>query len=107
LNRLIRAETLDAAWGTTYTYDGWGNLTNKTPTKGSPPSLAVTYDPALNMPVGSPAPNVVPQFYSLNFDVEDRPLTGGPTMWTTVGAGLNTGGITTTTRGRRCFGARG
>jgi YD repeat-containing protein len=92
LNRLVHAETTDASWGTNYVYDGWGNLTNKTPTKGSPPSLAVNYDPALNMTVGSPLPSVVPQYLLLEFrcrrpaaagesdDVDDgrrRPESGG------------------------------
>jgi YD repeat-containing protein len=39
LNRLTSANasasTLGAAWGSTYAYDGFGNLTNKTPTLGS------------------------------------------------------------------------
>ena len=92
--------------GTNYVYDGWGNLTNKTPTKGSPPSLAVNYDAALNMPVGSPLPSVVPQYYYLNFDVEDRPLTGSPTMWTTE-APAESGGRDVRQRGKEGLLERG
>ena len=35
LNRLIGAMTTGPQWGNSYTYDGWGNLTAKTVTKGS------------------------------------------------------------------------
>ena len=35
LSRLIRAETADTSWGNAYSYDGFGNLTAKTVTKGS------------------------------------------------------------------------
>ena len=44
----MRAETADNAWGELYTYDGFGNLTAKTPTKGSAPALQVTFDPQTN-----------------------------------------------------------
>jgi YD repeat-containing protein len=43
LNRLIAASTADNTWGNVYTYDGFGNLTGKTVTKGSAPSLAVVW----------------------------------------------------------------
>jgi RHS repeat-associated protein len=48
LNRLVRAETTDTAWGTTYTYDGFGNLTAKTWIKGSAPPWSSTVDAATN-----------------------------------------------------------
>ena len=75
LNRLMRAETADNAWGELYTYDGFGNLTAKTPTKGSAPALQVTFDPQTNRLYGPS--------YDANgnaggsFDVENR-LTGEP-----------------------------
>ncbi len=52
LNRLTKAETTDSAWGQAFAYDGFGNLTGKTVTKGSAPTLSQTFDPALNMPTG-------------------------------------------------------
>ena len=75
LNRLMRAETADNAWGELYTYDGFGNLTAKTPTKGSAPALQVTFDPQTNRLYGPS--------YDANgnaggsFDGENR-LTGEP-----------------------------
>src|SRR5579864_9827850 len=51
LNRLTKAETTSAAWGDAYTYDGFGNLTAKTPTKGTAPSITASYD-AANHQVG-------------------------------------------------------
>jgi RHS repeat-associated protein len=103
LNRLVHAETVDAAWGTTYTYDGWGNLTNKRRTKGTPPELAINYDPALNMQAGSPLPSVVPQYYSLNFDVEDRPLNGYATMWKALQNAPEAGRVTYDPSGKKVF----
>jgi YD repeat-containing protein len=52
LNRLIHAETADNTWGETYQYDGFGNLTAKTPTKGSAPAWSATYNAATNWQVG-------------------------------------------------------
>jgi RHS repeat-associated protein len=71
LNRLSHAETTDSAWGTTYVYDGWGNLLQKNGTKGSPPPLNISYDPSLNMPVGSTPPSGL-----TGVDEEDRTITG-------------------------------
>ncbi len=81
LNRLAKAETTTAAWGDAYTYDGFGNLTAKTPTKGTAPSMTASYDVS-NHQVG--------QSYDANgntgfsgtfpYDVENhllQPLTSG------------------------------
>ena len=40
---MVSAATTGAQWGETYTYDGFGNLTAKTPTKGSAPSAVFDY----------------------------------------------------------------
>src|SRR5579883_2032351 len=52
LNRLATAMTSDnpnvAQWGQSFTYDGFGNLTNVNVIKGSAPALGVSYDPATN-----------------------------------------------------------
>src|SRR5581483_7553668 len=52
LERLMHAETTGPEWGTTYTYDGFGNLTGKVTTKGTAPVLSVAVDPATNRMVG-------------------------------------------------------
>jgi RHS repeat-associated protein len=53
LNRLASAAATNGAWGQSYTYDGFGNLTDKEPT-GSAPPLHVTVDPATNRWTGIP-----------------------------------------------------
>jgi RHS repeat-associated protein len=50
LLRLASAQTTGTQWGEAYSYDGFGNLTGKTPTQGSVPALSVTYNPATNQP---------------------------------------------------------
>jgi hypothetical protein len=59
LNRLSSAVTSAASdqvttpWGDNYSYDGFGNLYQKTVTKGSAPTLSVNVDPATNRVTGS------------------------------------------------------
>ncbi len=50
LNRLLSA-TSNQAWSETYGFDGFGNLTSKTPTGGAP-TLSIAVDPATNHIVG-------------------------------------------------------
>jgi RHS repeat-associated protein len=52
LNRLTGASATNGAWGQSFTYDGFGNLTDKTPTAGSAPSLHVSIDPLTNREIG-------------------------------------------------------
>ena len=56
VQRLVAAETTADAqsggWGTSYGYDGFGNLWSKTTTKGSAPGLSVTYDRTTNRQYG-------------------------------------------------------
>ena len=52
LNRLTGA-TAAGSWGQGFTYDGFGNLTRKTPTLGNVPVLDVSFDAATNRQVGS------------------------------------------------------
>jgi RHS repeat-associated protein len=54
LNRLARAETTGPEWGQAFAYDGFGNLTGKTVTKGAAPVLSAAYDPATNRGLGAP-----------------------------------------------------
>jgi RHS repeat-associated protein len=54
LQRLSRAETAGTGgWGQAFGYDGFGNLTSKTPTKGSVPVLSVQYDASNHLVGGS------------------------------------------------------
>ncbi len=56
LNRLASAtSSLNPGWGQSYAYDGFGNLTTQTVTKGTAPSLSVSYDPATNRQTGESA----------------------------------------------------
>ncbi|HUP04205.1 MAG TPA: RHS repeat-associated core domain-containing protein [Bryobacteraceae bacterium] len=50
LLRLTGASTTGPQWGEAYSYDGFGNLTAKTPTLGSAPALSVSYNAATNQP---------------------------------------------------------
>jgi YD repeat-containing protein len=46
LNRLATASS-NAGWADSYTYDEFGNLTDKTPTAGSPPVTDFQPSPAV------------------------------------------------------------
>ena len=46
LNRLASANTTNGTWGQGFTYDGFGNLTQKTVTQNSAPAFSVAYDVA-------------------------------------------------------------
>src|ERR1019366_8842609 len=48
LNRLTAAGAAHGTWGQAFTYDGFGNLTGKTATAGSPPTLSASFDPLTN-----------------------------------------------------------
>jgi YD repeat-containing protein len=77
LNRLKKAETAGSGgWGQSFTYDGFGNMTAKTRTKGTAgvvPELTATINPATNGGPSSYAPGLPD-----GSDVENRPL--GATM---------------------------
>ena len=49
LNRLTAAGAANGTWGQAFTYDGFGNLTGKTATAGSPPTLSASFDPLTNL----------------------------------------------------------
>ena len=53
VNRLASATATNGSWGQAFAYDGFGNLTQKTVTVGSAPTLSVGYDPATNHQVGA------------------------------------------------------
>jgi RHS repeat-associated protein len=48
LNRLASA-TAGSTWGQSYSYDGFGNLTNQNVTAGTAPSLSVSYNSSTNL----------------------------------------------------------
>ena len=52
-NRLTNATATNGSWGEAYTFDGFGNLTGKTPTAGSAPAMNSPADPTTNRPVGA------------------------------------------------------
>jgi len=74
LNRLIGAAATNGAWGSSYTFDGFGNLTAKTPTAGSAPYFSALIDATTNRQFGqqydangNPAVNG-----AFPYDVENR-----------------------------------
>jgi RHS repeat-associated protein len=71
LHRLTAATSTNGTWGEAYTYDGFGNLTGKTPTQG--------YAPAMT---GSADSNATGGALSGQWDVEKRPMTQGVTQAT-------------------------
>ncbi|MCX6620682.1 MAG: polymorphic toxin type 44 domain-containing protein, partial [Acidobacteria bacterium] len=48
LNRLTKAETVGTEWGQSYTFDGFGNLTAQTVTKGTAPAMSLSVDGTTN-----------------------------------------------------------
>ena len=52
LNRLATAGATNGTWGQAFAYDGFGNLTGKTVTQGSAPTLSVSFDPMTNRRMG-------------------------------------------------------
>ena len=48
LGRLTLAETTGPQWGQSFSYDGFGNLTDETATKGTAPTVHRNYDAATN-----------------------------------------------------------
>jgi YD repeat-containing protein len=48
VNRLLTATESTYAWGQSYGYDGFGNLTGQTVTYGSAPMYSASPDPATN-----------------------------------------------------------
>jgi len=54
LNRLSGASATNGAWGQGFAYDGFGNLTDKTVTAGSAPSLHVTFEGSQWIRLSSP-----------------------------------------------------
>ena len=93
LNRLSSAtSSVNPGWGQSYAYDGFGNLTTQTVTKGTAPSLSVSYDPATNRQTGESADangNICTSYTSscpkpYTYDVENRIMFVGGSPTTPV-----------------------
>ena len=73
LNRLSTANATSGSWGQAFTYDGFGNLTGKSVTQGSAPTLSVSYDPATNHQTGQTYDaNGNLSGYLVSYDIENR-----------------------------------
>jgi RHS repeat-associated protein len=68
LNRLATASS-SGSWAESFTYDGFGNLTDKTPTAGSPPALHITVNATTNRINGDS--------YDANGNLTSSPQGGG------------------------------
>ena len=79
-NRLASATATNGTWGEGYTFDGFGNLTGKTPTAGSAPAMSVPADPATNRPMGIP------------YDANGNP-NGGGDVWDVENRLIGTGAV--------------
>jgi RHS repeat-associated protein len=72
-NRLASATATNGSWGDAYAFDGFGNLTGKTPTAGSAPAMNVPANPATNQPSGAGYDaNGNPQSSAYSWDIENR-----------------------------------
>ena len=75
LNRLASANATNGIWGQGFTYDGFGNLTQKVVTQGAAPTLSVAFDPATNRQAGIPYDsNGNMAVYGSAYDGENRLL---------------------------------
>jgi RHS repeat-associated protein len=71
LSRLGAAWTTGPEWGQSYSYDGFGNRTAATVTKGTAPTSSLAYDPASNRIVGVPY-DANGNLGGSGYDVENR-----------------------------------
>ncbi len=70
LHRLTGAVATSGSWGESYTFDGFGNLTGKTPVAGSAPAFT-----------GSAGWNAQNGNLAGQWDIEKRPMTQGSTFY--------------------------
>ncbi len=82
LHRLSSATATNNTWGESYTFDGFGNLTGKTPTVGSAPAYTWSGNSASNAPGPTDgsgnAQNMPGMWSSSAFDVENRLVSSHP-----------------------------
>ncbi len=73
LNRLASAQTAGTGgWGQSYTYDGFGNLTDQTLIKGTAPDVHVTYSYSTNLQTGDTADLNGNIGAGYNYDIDNR-----------------------------------
>ncbi len=75
LNRLASAQTTQVGgtqWGQSYTYDGFGNLTDQTNIKGSAPDVHVAYSYLTNRQTGDTADLNGNIGVGYNYDIDNR-----------------------------------
>jgi len=84
LNRLATAVTTDnpnvTQWGQSYTFDGFGNLTDQNVIKGSAPTMHVVYNSATNRQTGDVADANGNIGSGYSYDIENRLLKAGTGM---------------------------
>jgi len=82
-NRLTSAVATNGACGESYTFDNFGNLTGKTPTEGTAPSMTVPANLANNQSTGQ-----------LGYDANGIPFYARPAndTWDTENRLVNIGG---------------
>jgi YD repeat-containing protein len=98
LNRLASAQATNNSWGQSYSYDGFGNLTDQNVIAGSAPAYHVVPDPATNY-VSTTDANGNASGYT--YDVENRIAIGQRRC--SPRAAINTGIRRGTRRcGKRC-----
>ena len=77
VNRLATAGATNGTWGQGFTYDGFGNLTGKTVTAGSAPTMSASFAWATNWQIGGTYDaNGNPSGGFLQYDVENRMMMG-------------------------------
>src|SRR5580658_1584862 len=86
-NRLSSATATNGNWGESYTYDNFGNLTGKTPTVGTAPSMSLPANLANNQSSGQPGYDANGNPFVAN------PVTGEPNYtWDVENRMVNMGG---------------
>jgi len=78
-NRLGSATATNGAWGESYNFDGFGNLTGKNVTAGSAPPLSISMDLATNRSLGG------------SYDANGNPSAGG--VWDVENRLIGTGAV--------------
>jgi RHS repeat-associated protein len=89
LQRLIKSETTGTEWGLSFGYDGWGNRTSQSVTKGSGPTSSLSFNGLTNRITtagfgydSNGNLSTMPGVSGLTYDVENRLLTAsGEQYW--------------------------
>ncbi len=101
LNRLTAAGAANGTWGQAFSYDGFGNLTGKTATAGSPPTLSASFDPLTNRNGTGFHDANGNEGYGIFTDVENRVIRMDNTWYTYDPSGKRRPSFLAGTPGRR------